>query len=226
MEERNRAEDDVLRADPGGGDDAVGLYPQLPMSARYALGTPRRPGRVLEDHIRFRGAGVVDGRVVVVDQPLDRDGVRGGLARADDLNVVVPARDDPAARVQGVRVRDDRPDARLTEVEVELRLLELRVERHDHTAQSRHRKERHSEVGDVREYERDGVAGPEPHRRQTVREPIGALADVGPAEPLPPVHEGAAPPAGLGCRVEHRRDRGRPGLGLQLVSSHRWARPP
>ena len=122
----------------GGGDDAVGLRAQLPVRARHALRPAGRAGRVLDRRRRRRSAR------------------RRPAARARDCRSISASTSDdctpsdrprpPQAAAPAASVITARTPA-VAEVEVELGLLELRVQRHDDAAELRDREEADREAG-------------------------------------------------------------------------------
>jgi hypothetical protein len=135
--------------------------------ARHALGAPGRARRVLEHSV-----GV--GRRRRRHRPaLERVEVEQQLRRR-----VEPLGHRPAAGLSGL-VGDHGFDAALLEVELELRLLEVRVERHDHGPGPQDRQEGDHELRDVGQHQCHGRAVGEAARRQRAGQPVDLLVQLG-----------------------------------------------
>ena len=87
----------------------------------------------------------------------------------------VQAGGDPLADAGGALVADDAAHAGAAEAELELGLLEGRVDRHDHRAERGDRVEADDEPGVVAQHQPDRVAGADAPLGEAAREPLDPL---------------------------------------------------
>ena len=164
------------------------------MRARHALGPACGAGGVLEHGVvvRRRGAGGCRALAVKVHEHLDRPR---------------HARCDRRAELGRTGVGDDHSHVAFAEVELELGLLEGRVERHRDGAGAQNGKEGDREGRFVRQHERHGVTGGDAARGQRARQPLHAVVQLAVGDPLVAVDERHPIPEGGCARVEHLGDR-------------------
>src|SRR5262249_29261828 len=116
---------------------------------------------------------------------------------------------------------DDRLDVAGTEDELELVLLEGRVDGGDDPSQPGHRVPGDDEGGVVREQEGDRVTGPDAALGEARGEPLDALHEVREADPLVAVDDGEVIGARLGVPVEMAQHHEALFLRLSTYSSMR-----
>src|SRR5271165_472284 len=126
--------------------------------------------------------------------------VRG--ARADHLDLTLEAGGDPLADPSRALVADHGGDARAAEAEVELGLLERRVDRDDGRAHGGDRVEAGNEPGVVAQHQADRVAWTYAPPGEPAGEALDPLHQVGERDALVPVDERSVPGPGDRLLVE------------------------
>ena len=203
--ERDHAEERVVGAHTGGSHVAVRLHAKVPVRARHPLGAAGRAGGVLVHGVVVRGAGVRRAGGPALDERRERHRGVASVAVGDHLHGPGQPRGDRRARLHGLRSGDDGPHPAVAEVELELGLLERRVERNGHRPGAEDRQEADCEGGYVRKDERHPVAGLHAALHQRRGKAVDPPAQLGVGDPLVAVHERHATGEGGGALVEHLR---------------------
>jgi hypothetical protein len=207
MEERDRAEDGVLRGEAEPAVE-VRLGGALAVRSRHHLRPPGRAGGVLVDEDLLGRARGQPLRRAALQQRVEgqRLAVRG--AGADHLGRAVEAGDDALADPGGALVADHDPDARGTEAEFQLRLLEGGVDRDDPRAQRGDGVKAGDEPGIVAQRQADRVAGAHTALREAVCDALHPLDQLGVANALVAIDQGRLLRACLRLLVQEAHQHG------------------